>query len=431
MKQRAKIFILSLAVMLTAQSCSLFGGGGPSGEPVKLTWWKVFDEGSQVQPLIAEFQSAFPNVAITYVEKDIETYEDELVDALASGQGPDILTIHNDWLPKHREKLVPAPAKLLSLREFRDSFVSVAADDLIVEDRIYAVPLAMDVLALYYNKDILASAGIARPPATWQDAVNITPKITSQDSLGNFERQAIALGAADNVNRAADILGLVMLQNGSKLYSDDHQQAIFDQTIRDSQSQNYNPGARALEFYTQFANPAKPVYTWNNRSNNSIEAFSAGKVAMILSYAYLRDTLIEKAPFLNYGIAPVPQIQTGSAKVNFANYWAEAVSKQSQHQDVAWQFLKFISSSDVLPKYYESRVQPSSRLEILEQQIADSEIGVFAESALSAKSFYKPDAEAVDKILVQMINDVVLRNVKPEEAVRSATQKVNLLLRNF
>ncbi len=433
MKQNfIKIGIVALAVMYTAQACNLLGGGGGGRrENLELVWWKPFDDPRYIQPLVEEFQRAFPQIRVTYVQKNIETYEDELIDALAAGSGPDIFSLHNDWLPKHKEKLAPAPSAVLSLREFRENFVAVAAADFLADDKIYGLPLAVDVLALYYNKDLLASAGIPRPPETWEELVKMTPKLTRVDQRGNFQRSAVALGTADNINRAPDILGLLMLQNGTAFYSPDRLQATFDQPVRDQAGNAVSPGITALEFYTQFANPAKVTYNWNNRSNNSIESFAAGQVAMILSYSYLRPVLAARAPFLNYAIASVPQIDLSQNRVNFANYWAEGVSKQSKHQEAAWQFLKFITSKQVLPKYYEVQKQASSRIDILEQQLADPDIGVFAENALSAKSFYKPQSDAVESIFVQMINDVVLRNISPQEAVQAGAQKINLLLRNF
>jgi len=425
--------MLLLAVMFTAQAC----GVGPARQNIELTWWKPFDDPAAVQPLIQEFQKANPGVRVNYVQKNFETYEDELVGALAAGTGPDIFSIHNDWLPKHKDKMAPAGSTGFGLREYKENFAAVAGFDLISEDKIYAVPLAIDVLSLFYNRDILASAGIARPPATWEELVNMTPKLTRTDSLGNFTRSAVAIGTADNVNRAPDILGLLMLQNGTPFYFPGGQSSVsgsgsLDGQVRDEATgQSHSPGARALEFYTQFASPAKVTYTWNNRSNNSVEAFTGGTVGMIFSYSYLKPTLADRAPFLNYAVAPAPQIATDGTRVNFANYWAEGVSGQSKQKDAAWKFLKFITGKDVLKKYYEVQKSPSSRIDLLDEQLSDPEIGVFAEQVLTAESYYKPQSDAVETILVQAINDVVLRNVTPAEAISSAAQKFGLLLRNY
>jgi len=150
---------------------------------------------------------------------------------------------------------------------------------------------------------------------------------------------------------------------------------------------------------------------------------------MIISYAYLADTLKEKSPFLNYGVAAVPQIAAGATKINFANYWAEGVSKQSANSELAWRFLKFATSVDPLRAYLATTKQISPRLDLLEEQIADPQLGVFAENAISAKSFYKPDSNAVEQIFADMINEVVLRHVPVKNAIQAAAQKLNLLLK--
>ncbi len=417
-----------MAVMFTAASCGL--GLKTAGPKTELVWWKVFDDSAQVGVLIEQFEKANPDVTIKFVQKDIETYEDELLDALAAAEGPDIFSIHNDWLPRHQAKMTPAPEEIFALRDLRQNFVEVAETDLIRDSQVYALPLAVDVLALYYNKDLFASAGLALPPATWEELVKIIPRFTRLDSLGNFQRSAVALGTADNVNRAPDILSLLMLQNGTKVFSRDKGRAEFAQRVQDNQGHDFIPGSRALQFYTQFADPGKDIYTWNNRNNNSIDAFASGQVAMMFSYSYLRETLADKAPFLNYAIARVPQIAAADLRVNYANYWAEGVSKQSKNAEVAWKFLKFITDKEVLEKYYEGAPQASSRLDILDNQISDPEIGVFAENALSAKSFYKPDSDAMESIFAQMINDVALRNVGVDIAIRAGAQKVDLLVRD-
>jgi len=120
----------------------------------------------------------------------------------------------------------------------------------------------------------------------------------------------------------------------------------------------------------------------------------------------------------------------GGFKMNFANYWAEGVSKSSPNSLVAWDFLKFMTRRAQLESFYEKHKLPSSRKDILATQITDAEIGVFAEAALTAKSVYKKDAGVFDTVFLKMIDDVVLRNFSPTEAIRNATQQINLNLRD-
>ena len=50
----------------------------------------------------------YPNVTIVYTKKDETTYQQDLLNALASGKGPDIFAISNSWLPEYIDKIVPA-----------------------------------------------------------------------------------------------------------------------------------------------------------------------------------------------------------------------------------------------------------------------------------------------------------------------------------
>lgn len=426
---------LLLLIVVAAVLFFIPSGGTPSGNnsggQVTLTWWKTFEESSNLQELITEYQATHKNVTVNFVKKNAADYEQELLNAFASGTGPDIFSIHNDWLPKQADKISPMPASIMSLRTFRDTFVDVVASDFISGNNIYAVPLALDTLALYYNKDILGSAGIAQPPATWPEVVSAVQKITEEGAAGSFKVAGIALGTSNNVNRAVDILNLLMLQNGTKFYNSDLTQAQFDQsqTNPGSSSGSFNPGATALAFYTQFADAAKTTYTWNSKSDLSLDAFVQGKVAMMLSYAYIQPMIKNRAPNLNWAVAAVPQVTENSSRINFANYWGDTVSKASANPVAAWDFLNFLAQKPQLEKYYGKHKQVSPRRDMLTQQAQDTEIGVFAESALTARSVYKKNANVFEAVFTKMIDDVVLRNFAAAEAVSNAASQINLDLR--
>ena len=86
--------------------------------PVTLEFWSVFDNSDIYQPLILKYQQLYPNVTINYRKKNITSYENDLVGALAAGKGPDIFSVNNTWLPKHKDKLAPAPAILITPKRF-------------------------------------------------------------------------------------------------------------------------------------------------------------------------------------------------------------------------------------------------------------------------------------------------------------------------
>jgi ABC-type glycerol-3-phosphate transport system substrate-binding protein len=427
---RKKSILCLVIIMLVSQLALSCSGQDQNQKKYTLVIWKPFETPDTMQPIIDAYRKAHPTVDIIYVQKDIATYESDLLNAFASGAGPDIFSIHNDWLARYKDKMFPAPAGLFPLRAFEDTFVEVARQDLYDEsDNLYAVPMAMDVLALYYNRDLLGSVGIAQPPQTWEEVISAVKKLTQQDKYGNFTTNGIALGTSGNINRSTDILSLLMLQNGTQIYNSTHNGVAINKEMTSPTGERYNPGTQALEFYTQFANPAKETYTWNVRNNQSIDAFASGQAAMILSYSYLVPTLETKAPLLNYGIAPVPQIDLSKPKVNYANYFAEAVSKFSPNAAAAWDFLKYAISKEALTLFYAKHKQAAPRKDIISEQLSDPEIGVFAEGALTAKTFYKPDASRVEAIFATMIDDVILRGKSAQQALSTAAQLLGDLLR--
>lgn len=422
-----KIIGALLSIAFLSAGC---GGGGSSTAPkqVVLNFWKPFEDSENLQPLIEAYQQKHTNVRIVYTKKNIENYQQDLLNALASGTGPDVFSINNAWLPAYMDKTTPAPEKIYPYKEFKDSFVDVVDKDFAVNQKIYGVALSVDSLGLYYNKDILGSAGIATPPKTWAEMAVDVQKIKKSDSKGYFTRSAFAIGTNANVSRGVDILNLFMLQKGTAPYASDFSRPTFADNIQ--KNGNYSaPGLDALNFYTSFANSSNINYNWNSRSDYSIDAFINGRAAMMYSYAYTADTIRQKNPNLNFDVTGVPQPNLDDPSVNFANYWGEVVSKQSKNADYAWDFLKFISTKDSLDKYYAKHKQPSSRKDLISLQIQDTEIGEFANANLTAKSFYKPDQEKLDSIFGKMIDNVILNGLTPAQALSQGQQEAAAISR--
>jgi len=428
MKQKNKfhkIFLLCIGLSLLAASCGGATGGTGSNKQVVITIWKPFETSENLQPLFSAYQAKHPNVQIVYSKKNVDTYETDLLNALASGNGPDIFSINNSWLPEYVDKITPAPTDVFTYKEYKDTFIDVAEKDFTKDQKIYGVPLSVDSLALYYNKDLLGSAGIATPPKTWGELALDVQKLKRSDGKGYFTTSGLAIGTNSNVNRAVDILYLLMLQQGAVPFSADGN-PTFAQPVQKKGNQT-NPGLTGLTYYTSFASPTSVNYNWNSRSDYSTDAFANGRAAFLYSYSYTRQTILQKSPNLNFDVASVPQPNLDDPTVNFANYWAEAVSKQSKNSAVAWDVLKFITSKESLDKYYAKNKQPSSRKDLIALQIQDPEIGVFANANLTAKSFYKPDQVKMDTIFGTLIDNVILQGLSVGDALNQAAQRAATL----
>lgn len=398
-----------------------------SAKKVDLEIWGVFDEKEVSEPIISNFRSQNKNFTIKYTKKSLQTYEKDLVNALAAGTGPDIFMIHNSWLPKHIDKLYPAPYELITIRDYKNDFVDVVYNDFVSEDQIYALPLYVDSLALVYNKDIFNSSGLAEPPETWEDLVNIVPMLVRKNDIGDIVRPAIALGTARNISHSKDILMLLMLQNGTKMVDLNRNEAMFDKSFFVEGKRVY-PGEDALRFYTDFANPSKSIYSWNNQMDFSIDMFSQNRLAMMFIYSYQIDTLLNKNPNLNFGISKMPQLKNTSKVINFADYWGFAVANSSENPFEAWQFLKFLGQKENLYQYLQYSNRPSPRRDLIKIQKDDPQLGVFATQALSATSWYQVDNVAIGNIFVDMIESIIGGNLTYNEAIKKAADQITVLM---
>ena len=418
------VFVVIIFVILTLMS----GGGGGQGGAT-LEFWGVFDSRQDFTEVLSSFKKLEQGVRINYKQFSFEEYERELVNALAAGVGPDVLMIHHTWLAKHRDKLVPMPDKsgkedykFMTPVEFQNQFVDVAYKDLVFDNKIYALPLYVDTLAVFYNKDMFNTAGIVRPPSGWKEFNDDVELLTRLDSSGNLIQSGAAIGTARNINRSTDILAALMLQNGTQMTDSTNSAATFTRTVSGERT-----GENALQYYTDFANSAKTVYTWNDDQPYSIDSFVENKTAMMINYSHHIPTLSAKYQRLNFGIAPLPQFSEINA-ANYANYLAVAVSAQSKNQDVAWRFINYIASREGSLAYLTKTSRPSARRDLIELQRNDPKLGVFAVQALSARSWYQADNMAIDQIFADMIEDVSEKGIKIRNALKSAEAKVTTLM---
>lgn len=402
------------------------GGGGPR---VAVEFWGVFDDRTDFDKVIRDFQSQNPNIAVVYRQFSFEDYEREVVNALAAGTGPDIWMIHHTWLPKHIDKLMPLPASikgldqpLMTFRDFQNQFVEVAVQDLTLNNQIYALPLYVDTLALYYNRDLFNSAGITSPPKDWDEFNDAVERLTKTDASGNIIKSGAAIGTSGNINRSTDILMSLMLQSGVRMTDIDNTSATFSRTVN-----NTPVGEVALRYYTDFANPNVRTYTWNNSQHYSIDAFVEGRTAMMFNYSHQTEILSQRAVRLNYAVAPMPQINAADIK-NYANYWAVAVSKNSLASNEAWRFVSYLTSWEGASNYLAQTMRPSARRDIVELQKNDLRLSGFAIQGLTAKSWYQVDNFATESIFAEMIDDVNFGRLSVREALQNAETEVNVLM---
>lgn len=432
-------------------------GETTEAEEIELVYYRLFDDSDIFEPLIQEYEREHPNVTITYHKfTDPEDYLELIINELAEGEGPDLFSMHNTWFTQHRKKLSYATTDLISVEDFETTFVDVAAQDLILPDetgtnRIYGLPLYVDTLALYYNEDHFEDAIPSRgkPASTWAELQEDVYKLTKADnSFERFEVAGIAMGRSDNILRAVDILYLLMIQFGAVFYDETYSEATFSEAQGASATGLYYPAAEALDFFTSFSLPSSKYYTWNafladnDSGDQEIETFARGKVSMIIGYSYGYEQIVNKIAELEdegktaidpgvVKVAEIPQVkdpETSTEKRDtYASYFAETVSRTSEHPQEAWEFLSYLVGKENLQHYHEETNRPTSRRDLIEEQSEEAIYGIFVDQIGFAESFPMSDAEGYEDIFEGVI-EAVLDTEDAQKVMNAAEKAVNAML---
>lgn len=436
-----KLFFISTIIFLitTGLGCkSISQEEQEASKPLTLNYWRVYDDSDSFTEIIAAYKALHPNITVNYRKLRPEEFQTELLNALAEDRGPDMFSIQNTWLTAYQSKIAPLPAALKvafistegtyqkktvvniktvvtpTVKQIQDQYVATVGANVIRSDidaqtqkpnkAIFGLPFSVDTIALFYNKDLLDAAGIPEPPKTWEDFQKDVKLLTRLSSDNKILQAGAALGLGKNVTRTVDILSLLMMQNGATMANE----AGFPSFQQMPVGANLpaTPGAQALQFYTDFADPTKEVYTWNAEMPESLDAFSRGQAAFFFGYAYHLPYIRARAPKLNFNVVSAPQINVGSP-VNFASFWVETVSKKTKHLNEAWDFILFASKTENVVKYLNKVKKPPALRSLVTNQAEDPDLQPFASQLLTAKSWYRGrDTALAEQYFQGMIDEV-------------------------
>ncbi len=382
--------------------------------PVTLTYWGLWEEDNLIRPLINEYQKLNPNVNINYVRQSSLNYRTRVQTQIRAGTGPDVFRIHNSWLGMFRGDLAPAPAEIFSLNEYQTTFYPVAVESFVQNNQIFAAPIEVDGLALFYNEDLLSGIG-ATPPKTWQEFITSATKMTVRDSSGQIKTAGAALGTAGNVDHWPDILGLLLLQQPNINFN-----SIASPTA-----------SEVLRFYTSFViDPRRK--SWDVNLPSSTEMFASNQLGFYLAPSWRAHELRLRNPNLKFKVVPVPQLP--GRQVGWASFWGETVSINSPNTTESWKFIKFLTSKESERLFYTEAAkirlfgEPYSRVDLAAEVATDPIIGAFVNQGPYYKFWYTASNtydvginQELNKYFEDAIN-ATLQGQDPQVALQTVAQ---------
>ncbi len=319
-----KTFIFSLMLVLFIIVLS-----GSAFAKTKIAFWDFHSEMEleYFENLVKEYNSIQDEVEIEFSVFNQSDYTTtKLPIGFANGQGPDIFMISPGDFMKFAEAGIMADLTPYYPDGFREDFLPSAIDAVTYKGQILAVPFELELLGLYYNKDMLNKAGI-EVPKTWNELLDAARKLNTSKTAG------IVLPTDKGPYFNFNWYPFLWQLGGSVLNEDGTKSEFASPEV-----------AKALDFWGTFFKenlaPTKLQYgPWD------IANIATGTAAMQICGTWAIPMLEKQYPDVNIGLAPLP-IPEGGKGVTVAGGWKMAVNSRSDYVKEAAAFVMWVFAQD-------------------------------------------------------------------------------------
>jgi multiple sugar transport system substrate-binding protein len=284
---------------------------------VNLTGWSSSDtENAALQAMVEAFEAANPDVDVQV--NLVPDYDTVMQTGFASGDYANVFYVDSSKLQDWASAQVIAPIGD-NLSETDDIFPSLR-DVFTYNGQLYCAPKDFSTLALVYNTDMLAEAGV-EVPTTWEELNTAAAALATDDVAG--------LTTGIEVPRFLPFLyqagGMILDAEGAVVLDSPEALAAVEEFVN-----LYTSGAART--------PADLGAGWAG------EAFGQGKAAMTIEGNWIIQYLQEQFPDVNWAVAELPAGPAGQATMAFTVCYgvADPASNSSQTEAVQEASLRLV-----------------------------------------------------------------------------------------
>jgi multiple sugar transport system substrate-binding protein len=339
---------VAIALGLGLSACG-GGGGSDSGsgsaqkfdpnKEVTITFWSGFTsrELRLLNGVIADFEKKFPNVTVNSVGG---INDDKITAAIRGGNAPDVaLSFSSD-----NTGAFCSSGAWIDLQPYIDrDHVDIGAFPKAVQQYTEyqgtrcAMPLLADDYGLYYNKDLLANAGIKSAPRTISELTADAKKLTQRGSDGSIE----VAGYVPSDSFYESVPAHYAPQWNAQWFDGNKSAVASDPAWAD-----YLRWSKGLiDWYgssdlTKFEAGAGAEFSASN-------AFENGKIAMMIDGEYRTAFIKAEHPELNYGTAPFPVADNLRNRygAGYVTGSIVGIPKGSSNEGAAWELIKYLTTN--------------------------------------------------------------------------------------
>lgn len=401
-------FGILIAVLLLSGNIDVGGSEKTEGPSGNILVWGVLPRAS-METLFDYIESQNKGLSVTYVEKDSQSLQADLVNALASGKGPDIFMIPPGQVAENIDRLSIIPFSLISKTSFQTTFTDIG-ESLLIPQGFLAFPAFIDPMVMYYNRDMLTSVFKTDAPKTWRELDQLIPLLVKRNDAGVIQQAAVALGTGNNITHSDSVLYTRLLQDRNPIISFSNNKWFS----------NISEGlSEKITWFTQYAQPSNPLYSWNESLPQDKDMFTASSLGFYFGYASELEGIRQKNPNLNFRISMIPQLDDSSYKASYGQLYSIGVSKISPNLSSAIQLASIMAKKENIEFVLAGTYYVPARIDMYTDRPVDNpERAMLLDSGVISRTFLNPSITETRRILTTNINQL-------NSGVRGFSQAIN------
>ena len=316
----------------------------PGAKVLRITWFSAgASNGIDYFGVNAKaFAARNPTYSIS-IEPAGAKYDDKVLTDVAGGTPPDVFLQGGRDFGLFVSKGVLQDLSALIARDHYDTsdFFAVCMQLTTWKGKVYGLPDDLNLLGLYYNKDLFDKAGVAYPPTTWG-----APNWTWQDFEETARKLTVASGGT-TTQFGADFGGLdptgiapVIWSDGGDFLDKNWTKSLIDQ-----------PQAETAIGYLQtlvvkdkvIPSPADLAKQGSN------PRLFAGAIGMRVAGAYFSNPASQSIKSFSWDVAALPSGPAGAFSATGGSQGASwSIAAAGKQQDAAWQLTQWMASPQSL-----------------------------------------------------------------------------------
>lgn len=300
-KHNHKQTFIAIALMGFLLISALWAAGSQEQRqenPIEVTFWSLFTggDGEFFDAMVEEFNRTHIDIMAKTDTVKFDNYYTKLTTALSARTAPDVVVVHQSNLLGYVPRGVFMPLDDLLARNNAplDDFVEAPLEAVKYNGKIYALPLDVHALIMYYNEDLFTQADVTKVPKTYAELIAAAKAV--QQKTG---KMGIAVDNTTATYKAFTLTRLFMSmleQQGVSFLNEDNSKANFNNTA----------GEAALTALIDMVHLHKTTPAGLDY-DSAVNAFRLGEAAIHFNGVWATG-VFEKQPGLNFRAVGLPPL---------------------------------------------------------------------------------------------------------------------------